>query len=232
MDSNQLTKLYEKLGYQFKNVQILEQAMTHTSYCSESSQKELHNERLEFLGDALLELAISEHLMNFYPSQREGVLSQMRAKLVNADHLSQLAKNLQLYTLIQLGQGEERSGGRKKKSILADAFEALIAAIYLDNGKNFEIIQQISKRLFQEQIQKLQHTPSTLDFKGQLQQYSQSTFQTLPVYHLASESGTDHDKLFKMVVFINATEYGQGTGKSKKQAEQSCRTTCTFSIEL
>ncbi len=231
MDSKKVNQLCEKLGYQFENAQLLEQAMTHTSYCSGVASTPYHNERLEFLGDALLELAISEHLMNAYPHLREGTLSQMRAKLVNTESLSQLSNKLGLHLLLQLGRSEEKSGGRKKQSILADAFEALMAAVYLDAKLDFGVIRQLSKHLFQEQIQQLQHV-SSLDFKGHLQQYTQAEFQTLPVYQTVKESGADHDKLFEVVVLINDTEHGKGSGKSRKQAELSAAQSALAQLRL
>jgi len=216
-------KLCNRLGYKFENSSILRQALTHKSFLtSEISEDSADNERFEFLGDAILDLIISEMLMENYPKLEEGGLSKFRASLVSESALKKQAIELNLGDCLLLGRGEEITGGRKKTSLLANTFEALMAAIYLDSRNKYGInkISHIIRNLF------LPHLPNdaegfiTRDFKSELQEYVQKMFGIPSTYKLIEETGPDHEKEFTMAVFIHEKEYGRGRGASKKLASQ------------
>ena len=215
--------LCNRLGYEFENPSILRQAFTHKSFLeSETSEKPPNNERLEFLGDAILDLIISEILMENYPKLEEGGLSKFRASLVSESGLKRQALDLKLGDCLLLGRGEEITGGRNKTSLLANTFEALMAAIYLDSRGKYGInkISHVIRNLF------LPHFPNdpdgfiTRDFKSELQEYVQKIFGIASTYKLIEESGPDHEKEFTMAVFIKEKELGRGKGASKKLASQ------------
>lgn len=212
-----LERLQERLRYRFRNVNLLETALTHRSYINENpSSASEDNERFEFLGDAVLELCISDLLMRQFPDYREGRLSQLRAAIVNEQPLAETAKTFQLGDYLLLGKGEEASGGRAKPSILADALEAVIAAVYLDSGykKTSALIRRLFKHLIADSCR------SFRDYKTHLQQLSQHAFKETPRYRLIRESGPDHDKIFEIELSIADRIKTQGTGKNKKEAEQ------------
>jgi ribonuclease-3 len=208
------TQLQGELGYSFANPTLLLRCLTHVSY--ERSQTDGHNEVLEFLGDAVLDLAVSELLIRHYPERSEGDLSRMRAGLVNSDVLAEKAAQVNLGALLRLGKGEERSGGRTKASILAGAFEALIGAVFRDGGygaalavvEHFFAADLGEKRLAQR------------DFKTRLQEISQMLFREPPVYRIVGEKGPDHAKRFVTEIFVGGKVLGRGEGPSKKQSEQ------------
>jgi len=206
----QLELLQEELGYQFKNPALLSRSLTHVSYDRQKSES--HNEVLEFLGDAVLDLAISDLLIRGNPDKSEGSLSKMRAALVNSAVLAEKAEQLSIGQLLRLGKGEERSGGRKKKSILAGAFEALLGAIYEDGG--YQAARGVVERYFVGDMtgKKLgQH-----DYKTRLQEISQMLFRLPPAYRVVSETGPDHEKLFVTEINVGGKVLGKGEGKSKK----------------
>ena len=216
-------KLCNRLGYEFENPSILRQALTHKSFLtSENSENITNNERLEFLGDAILDLIISEMLMENYPDLEEGGLSKFRASLVSELGLKKQALYLELGDCLLLGKGEETTGGRKKASLLANTFEAVMAAIYIDSRKKYGInkISQVIRALF------LPHLPNdpdgfiTRDFKSELQEYVQKIFGIASTYKLIEETGPDHEKEFTIAVYIKEKEYGRGTGANKKLAGQ------------
>jgi len=192
----------------------LARCLTHVSY--ERSQKEGHNEVLEFLGDAVLDLAISELLIRRYPERSEGDLSRMRAGLVNSDVLAEKAAQLSLGALLRLGKGEERSGGRTKPSILAGAFEALIGAVFRDGGYGAALA--VIECYFAADLGETQL--GQRDFKTRLQEISQMLFRAPPVYRIVSEKGPDHAKRFVAEIAVNGKVLGRGEGSSKKQSEQ------------
>ena len=215
----QLNELSQKLGYDFKNQDLLGEAVRHSSYVNEIGSNELNdNERLEFLGDAVLDLAIGHILMQSFPEASEGDLSKYRASVVNENSLSQVADELELGKYILLGKGEEITQGRKKKSILADTTEALIGALYLDAG--FEKAKEIIEQLFLPLIKKVAAGNAHKDFKSRLQEYTQQVFQSRPEYELIMESGRPHKKTFLIAVKVRGQRIAEGEGKSKKQAEQ------------
>jgi len=214
-----LNSLQEKLAYTFKNMEWLHQALTHRSHSHENPDLPLKdNEKMEFLGDAVLELVIRDLLLKALPNYSEGELSKIRAWVVNEPTLAKVARSIELGNHLFLGKGEELSGGRDKSSILADAYEALIAAIYLDGGfmPAFEVIKKHFAIILKEAIQ----TDFSEDYKTQLQEYSQERFKSVPTYEVEKEVGPDHDKTFFVTLLINGKIISHGMGKSKKEAEQ------------
>jgi ribonuclease III len=220
MSEQDLPALENELGYQFKNIALLREALQHSSYVNEQRDLGLQdNERLEFLGDAVLDLVITHILMEHFPETREGDLSRMRATIVNESQLSSVAQSLNLGQHLLLGRGEALSNGQEKKSILADALEAVIAAVYLDGGlqAGFEVIH----RQFSEIISQVGDRLAAEDFKSRLQELVQVRFKRIPDYEVVAESGPDHDKTFEVRLSIGNSLTTYGTGKSKKAAEQA-----------
>jgi ribonuclease-3 len=213
----QLKTLEERLGYHFKNNLLLQEALTHKSFANEQKGgSQSDNERLEFLGDAVLDLIISEIIFTEYPSKREGELSKKRASLVREEALAPLAKEVGIGDFLQLGKGEERSGGREKDSLLADALESIIAAVYLDGG--FADAQKMVKRLFSLLIAS---SPLILDFKSEMQELCQKQGLGVPTYRTVSEEGPDHDKRFEVALTLKGETLASGRGRSIKEAEQA-----------
>jgi len=209
-----LTQLQGELGYTFADAALLARCLTHVSY--ERSQSDGHNEVLEFLGDAVLDLAVSELLIRHYPERSEGDLSRMRAGLVNSDMLADKAAQLNLGALLRLGKGEESSGGRTKPSILAGAFEALIGAVFHDGGYGAALA--IVERYFAADLG--EKNLGQRDFKTRLQEISQTLYRQPPVYRVIAEKGPDHAKRFVTEIFVGGKVLGRGEGPSKKQSEQ------------
>lgn len=213
-NETQLNQLQKELGYSFKDPALLVRSLTHVSFDRQKSEG--HNEVLEFLGDAVLDLAVSDLLMRRNPDKSEGVLSKMRAALVNAAVLAEKAAELGLGPLLRIGKGEELSGGRAKLSILAGAFEALLGGIYRDGG--YGAAQRVVERYFGADV-----TAKTLgqhDYKTRLQEISQMLFRAPPLYRIVSESGPDHEKFFVTEITVGGKVLGKGAGRSKKQSEQ------------
>lgn len=213
-----LDAIEEKLGYVFENKDFLVQSFIHRSFINEYREGPLqHNERLEFLGDSVLGLVVADYLYHRLPGHPEGLLSQLRSRLVDATSCAQYLQKLQLGEHILLGKGETMTEGRTKPSILADAFEALLGAIYLDGGlgtmKSFLLFH------FEPEFEAAVGTPPR-NYKAELQDLSQKQFQRTPVYKVVDETGPDHSKVFHVMVFINDQEAGVGMGASKKEAEQ------------
>jgi len=212
------SELEKKLGYSFADSALLEESLRHSSFVNEMQTKGLpDNERLEFLGDAVVNLITGHLLMMYYPDFNEGRLSRMRAHLVNEFQLSNIAGELNLGEYVQLGKGESLSNGRKKPSILADTFEALMAAVYLDGGYScvFQIVSCYMKPLMEANAPSV----SVQDFKSKFQELIQSTHGPLPNYTVTAETGPDHDKMF-IVQLTCGDIQANGFGKSKKNAEQ------------
>lgn len=213
-----LDEIEEKIGHSFENQELLILSLTHRSYVNE--HKELggnHNERLEFLGDSVLGLVIAEYLYHRLPAHPEGLLSQLRSRLVDAAACAQYFQKLQLAEYLLLGRGEALSEGRTKVSILADAFEALLGAIYLDGG--FGVAKSFLLFHFETEIETILDSP-TRNYKAEIQDYAQKKFQKTPVYKIVQETGPDHAKIFHVIVMIDDREVGVGTGSTKKEAEQ------------
>lgn len=211
-----LDQLEQKIHYQFKDISWLELAMTHSSYANEMKHAIQYNERLEFLGDAVLSIIVSDHLFNNYSSQ-EGDLTKLRAAIVCEKSLDVMAQSIDLGKHLRLGKGEEMTGGRERPSILADAFEALISAIYMDGGiepaRNF-VLPFVKEMLTSED------RLSFKDYKTVLQEIIQQNPEEKLTYCLVQEKGPDHDKRFVVEVRLNSNVIGRGEGRSKKNAEQ------------
>lgn len=218
---NTLDEITGKIGYKFKDSELLELALTHKSYSNEMNSKNIYgNERLEFLGDAVLDAVISHILMEKHEAFSEGALSKMRASVVNKDALANIMKCLDMTGYIILGKGEEEGGGRDKASILANVYEALIAAVYYDGG--YSGVFNMIRNHFTEALKSAEESGGgEKDFKSRLQEYCQKNLNTLPKYIIESEEGPDHVKQFESAVMINKTRYETGTGKNKKAAEQN-----------
>jgi ribonuclease III len=209
--------LQERLDYYFRNPGLLRLALTHPSVAHEQNAHMQTNQRLEFLGDAVLQLALSGELYDKYPGVSEGPLTKARAKLVNRRTLAEHARQLDLGKELILSRGEELHGGRDRASALADAFEALLGAIFLDAG--FETARHFILRQFQSAFVSLSVIPTLENPKGELQELLQSVSAEAPNYHVVSTSGPDHDRVFECTVHHAGIELARGQGKSKKEAE-------------
>jgi len=208
-----------ELDYSFKDLELLYQAFRHPSYVYENNDQGMQdNQTLEFLGDSVVNLAISHLLMESFPEMKEGELSKRRASLVSETGLYPIACGLRLGDYLLLGKGEERTQGREKPSILTDAFEALIGAIYLDGG--FTGAMRVIEGLFRPALTKSGLGKAFVDYKTDLQEFSQNVFQATPEYHIEKETGPDHNKTFYVAVYIKGDLMGKGKGKSKKEAER------------
>ncbi|MGN0676393.1 MAG: ribonuclease III [Ruminococcus sp.] len=212
-----IEKFEEILNYKFKDKSLLVQALSHSSYANEKKKSRVSNERLEFLGDSVLSIVVSQYLFEHLTHIAEGELTKLRASLVCEKSLYLFAKQIHLGDFILLGKGEENTGGRERTSILADAFEAVIGAIFLDGG--LESASKHILRFIPEDIQRLKK-PAFSDFKTILQEIVQKNPEEKAEYVLAGEEGPDHDKRFVVEVHLNSNVIGEGTGKSKKEAEQ------------
>ena len=208
------TKLEKCLGYQFKNKNLIIEALTHKSF-----KKTYNNERLEFLGDAVLNLIVGEYLYNKFPKSNEGELSKIRASLVNENGFTKLANEINLGDYIYLSIAEERNHGRGKSSILSDAFEAIIGAIYLESG--IEVLKNIILKLLEKSYEQINLDALFNDFKTALQEITQSKFGCIPEYKLEKSYGPDHQKEFEVSIWIDGKMYGKAIGKSKKLAQQA-----------
>lgn len=210
----ELLRLEKDLGYSFSDSALLLRCLTHVSYGRDQGKD--HNEILEFLGDAVLDLAVSELLMRRFPEKSEGDLSRMRASLVNSVVLAEKAKELDLGKLLHMAKGEEHSGGRKKESILAGAFEAVLGGIYWDGG--YEAARRVVEKYFAADIK--EKNLGLQDYKTRLQEISQMLFHAPPAYRLVAETGPDHEKRFVTEISVGGKMLGRGEGRSKKLSEQ------------
>lgn len=207
------------MGYSFSDIGILEEALTHSSFANEQPEPIPHNERLEFLGDAVLDLVVSECLMARFLDATEGNLSKLRAHLVNEAALAKQARALGLGEYLRLGRGEELTGGRNKPSVLSGAYEALVAALYVDAG--YERARAILLGQFAEELELEAAVVPIADYKSLLQERCQEAALGLPSYTLVGESGPDHDKTFEVEVVFYGGLKARGMGKNKKEAEQA-----------
>ncbi|MGN0243830.1 MAG: ribonuclease III [Lachnospiraceae bacterium] len=207
--------LEERIEYVFQNKKQLQLALTHSSYANEQRKKQEYNERIEFLGDAVLELVMSDYLYRSYPEKKEGELTKMRASLVCERTLAGCARKIQLGDFLLLSKGEEQCGGRNRDSILSDAFESVIGAIYLDGG-----IEQARTFIMKHLLEDVEDKFLFYDAKTTLQELLQAEKKILPEYRLIGETGPEHDKTFEVEVLVEQTVIARGSGHSKKAAEQ------------
>jgi len=216
---DKLTELQNKIDIYFNDLALLRKSLTHKSFANENRNLGLKdNERLEFLGDSVLDIVISEYMFNRYPDYQEGELAKMRAVLVSAPILADKAKELNLGKYLLLGKGEVMTGGRNRSSILADAFEALVGSIYLDNS--LDTARSFILRLMKEDIETVEAGEHIQDYKTALQEKIQKASNSRPEYYVINEEGPDHSKEFTIQVKFNDKSLGQGSGSSKKEAQQ------------
>jgi len=214
-----LEPLQTRLTYRFRNMELLAQALTHRSYAHENLHEEVFdNERLEFLGDAVLNMVMSHLAMEQVPDQPEGELTRIRASIVNEKALARMSRRLGLGRFIFLGHGEKQTGGREKTSILANCYEAVVGAVYLDGG--YEAAFRMLQSHFSEVLKRVEQKIPRENSKTLLQEQTQKRHQTVPRYALLSESGLDHEKTFRVRVSIQGVTMGHGEGTTKKEAEQ------------
>ncbi len=212
-----LAELQNRLGCQFRDENLLRLALTHPSVAHESGEPTAHNQRLEFLGDAVLQLVLTHELYEKFPAFDEGPLTKARAKLVNRRTLAEHARALDLGAHLIFSRGEETHGGRERASTLADAFESLLGAIFLDGG--FDAAREFILREFSAAFGKLNVPPTIENPKGELQELLQARSPEAPEYHVVSATGPDHDRVFECIVQHDGVELARGSGKSKKAAE-------------
>lgn len=233
MELSNLSDAERAIQYAFTRPELLQEALTHRSYVNEAREKvDRDNERLEFLGDAILSLVISERLIVTFPNDPEGELSKKKAVLVSEASLARAARELALGRFLRLGRGEERSRGREKNSLLADTLEAVIAAVYLDGG--LDAARAMARRALGpvfDLMQEVNGPGYTRDYKTQYQEWCQKQFDTLPRYVTVRESGPDHQKTFEVQLTLKGEIVGVGAGRTKKEAEQMAAKQALSQIE-
>ncbi len=216
---NALVPLQGVLCYQFKDLELLNKSLTHKSYSNEVLLSLKNNERLEFLGDSVIDLIMADYMFLTYPDLPEGSLSKIRAAVVNENSLARLAIKLELGSYLLLGKGESFSGGRQKASILANAYEALVGALFCDS--DFRTTADVFLPQLIEKIDEYMGACIATDFKSDLQEYTQNRFSCVPLYEVVGEIGPGHNKRFDVKVKIRSQVLGSGKGRSKKEAEQN-----------
>lgn len=230
-----IESLLALLQHEFSQPELLQLALTHKSFSNEKSggvpSVQSDNERLEFLGDAVLDLALSDLLMRRFPNDSEGALSKKRASLVNEETLSKIALELKLEHLLRLGRGEIKTGGLQKPRILASTFEAILGALFTDAG--YDKAYQTIERLFAVRLEEFAQSgvDFRLDYKTRLQEQAQEKYREAPTYQIESESGPDHDKVFEVSVRMKGEILGRGVGRSKKSAEQDAARVALIEFE-
>ena len=228
--TQELACLQKQIGYTFRDISLLDKALTHKSYVNENSQPLKDNERFEFLGDSVLDLIVSGYMIKAFPNFSEGTLSKIRAAVVNESCLTELARQIDLGKYLLLGKGEESSGGREKNSLLANAYEALAGAVYFDS--DLETALNIYLPVLEKEIAKYAETARFRDHKSELQEYTQTHFNGIPNYKIVNEKGPAHAKEFEVVVLVQEIIRGRGNGKSKKEAEQAAALSALKSFNL
>ena len=214
-----LAELEEKLGVRFRDRSLLHLALVHGSAGTEGRSRHGENyERLEFLGDSVLNLAISDHLYRMFPSRLEGDLARLRAGLVSEGALARVARDIDLGRYVMLGRGEEKGGGRSRPGLLADALEAVLGAVYIDSG--YGVAHYCATRWFADELTQLEE-PGEGDYKSQLQELVQQLERRLPRYRITGQRGPEHERAFVATVEVNGRILGEGQGRSKKEAEQA-----------
>jgi ribonuclease-3 len=214
-----LQELQEKIEYQFKDIKLLEKALIHRSFGNENWEyKNINNEKLELLGDAVLDLIVTEYLYKNYEDATEGELAKLKSMIVSEPVLADISGEIGLGNYLMLSKGEKLTGGRERDSILGDAFEALLGAVYLDS--DIDIVKVFGLRYLGHRIEHIDENEDLIDYKTILQEYSQRIYKKIPVYKVIREFGPDHKKSFEMTVSIEDNSIGHGIGKNKKTAEQ------------
>ena len=212
-------ELLKKIGYKFKNKMYLKEALTHRSYSNETERgKRFNNEKLEFLGDAILNLITTEYIYELYEKKTEGELAKLKSQIISEPVFSTIASDIELGEYLYLSNGEIMSGGRNRRSILGDAFEALIGAIFKDS--DYYTAKNVALKFLLGKINKLEEIEGTGDYKTVLQEFVQGRYKKMPEYKLLGTKGPDHDKVFEICVRWNNKIYGVGVGRSKKEAEK------------
>jgi ribonuclease-3 len=218
MSEQDITELEKRLGYLFKNKELLREALTHRSFYHENPDKaDAYNERLEFLGDSVLGFVIVEYLFSSKSRFTESVMAKTKSFLVKESILFEIASSISLGKYLRFGKGEEATGGRTKRSLLADAIEALLGAVYIDGG--YKKAKELILVLFKEKIDTILSSGEFHDFKTELQEKTQLLFSTIPEYKMIKQEGEEHKKIFTVEVYIAGKKFGTGYGKSKKEAE-------------
>jgi ribonuclease-3 len=230
LSSNLRDYLNRHISYRFHDTCLLEQAMTHRSYLQEGMERLISNERLEFLGDAVLGMVVTDELYHRFPEASEGELTRIKSTIVSREQLAKQARKIELGQFLFLGNGEEKSGGRRRPSILADGYEALLGAMYIDGGIT-EVRQFIRKYLLKD-IDSLTRSRFHQNYKSWLLEYCQAEGTSTPDYRLISEKGPDHKKEFVVEVYVNKQRLGKGIGSSKKKAEQEGARTAIENLGL
>jgi len=220
----------KRLNLPFQNYFLLSRALTHRSYLNENKDAIEDNERLEFLGDAVLDFIVAEWLYNHYPEKPEGDLTRLRAALVHTDQLASFAKAIDLGRALRLGRGEIQAGGRERLTLLCDAFEALVGAIYLQGG--IPAVENFMVPLLIDVVDEIFKSHMDEDTKSRLQEWAQGNGFSSPKYVLVAEEGPDHEKTFEMEVRINKKPYGRGIGSSKQSAEKAAAKEALINIGL
>jgi len=218
INKEQLSNLEKTLGYRFTDLRLLQKALVHSSYAFEQSQGERNNEKLEFLGDAVLDLVIGHMLFHRYGKMREGELTRLRSSLVNEHHLAKMARELELGAYLMLGKGEDASQGRRKSSILSCAYEAVIGAVFEDGG--YQIVSELIERFFLPELENKKEELLIADAKSRLQEVLQEKYNEAPTYEIDGEEGPSHKKIFTISVCFRDKVLGTGQAGSKKEAEQ------------
>lgn len=218
-DQKLLNKIEKTLGVEFKDINLIKTAFTHRSYLNENNTATEHNERLEYLGDAILEFLISKFLYNKYPDRPEGDLTSFRSAIVKTDTLAETSRELKYGDFLLMSQGEENTGGRDKDYILANTFEAVLGSIYLDQG--IKCCEKFLKQVLFPKIEDVVKNRLDIDPKTKFQELAQDIMKVTPHYEIIAETGPDHNKTFTMAVYLGDEQYGKGKGSSKQKAETS-----------
>jgi ribonuclease-3 len=218
-ETKDLKELQKKVGYKFSNPKLLKKSLIHRSYGNEHWEyRKINNERLELLGDAVLDLIVTEYLYKNFNKSTEGELAKLKSMIVSEPILAQISRELGIGEYLLLSKGEELTGGRDRASILGDVFESLLGAIYLDS--DFDTVKKVGLKHLRDKMDNIDQNEDLIDYKTILQEYSQRKYKKIPVYEVVKEVGPDHRKNFEIVVRIKNEVAGSGIGKNKKSAEQ------------